>query len=143
MPDEPLRLNLSADSAAASLPPVEQLQFRQAEPLKEHADSKRCLSCKGPISSTYYQAQGLDVCPLCAERLKVSQQAPPAGSLAKAALYGGGAALAVVGIGVLEGEQRRCVGIGEHLGRARRRPDSATQFESPSRRSLSDLQNRS
>lgn len=94
MPDEPLRLNLSADSAAASLPPVEQLQFRQAEPLKEHADSKRCLSCKGPISSTYYQAQGLDVCPLCAERLKVSQQAPPAGSLAKAALYGGGAALA-------------------------------------------------
>ena len=96
MPDEPIHLNLQTYPKPAGPPPVEQLQFRQAEPAEAHGEaaSRRCHSCKGAIFSTYYQAQGLDVCPLCAERLQSGQQAPPAHSLAKAALYGGGAALA-------------------------------------------------
>jgi len=89
MPDEPLHLDLHAQP-----PPVEEIQFRQAEPLEGQTAARRCRSCKEAIYSTYFQAQGLDVCPVCAERLKAGLQAPPAHSLAKATLYGGGAALA-------------------------------------------------
>jgi hypothetical protein len=67
------------------------LQFRQAEPVND--TRKRCVACKTPIVSTYFHAQGQVVCPSCAERIKAGQQAPPAFSLARAALYGAGAAL--------------------------------------------------
>jgi len=74
--------------------PVEQLQFRQAEPAGPQAASRRCAACKSPIYSVYFKALGADLCPNCAEAIRRGQQAPPAHSLLKAALYGGGAAVA-------------------------------------------------
>lgn len=73
--------------------PVEQLQFRQAE-IAGATPSRRCVACKSPIAGAWFQAAGRDVCPNCAARIQSGQQAPPAHSLLKAALYGGGAALA-------------------------------------------------
>jgi hypothetical protein len=49
--------------------------------------------CKQPAGGTYYQAQGQVVCPLCAQRIQAVQQAAPALSMMRAALYGGAAAL--------------------------------------------------
>src|SRR5277367_4079676 len=99
MPEEPPGRNLNSESRRLNSepeapPPVEQLQFRQAEPVDGPAAARRCRACKGPIYGAFYQAHGVDVCPLCAERLRSGQQAPPPHSLAKAALYGAGAALA-------------------------------------------------
>jgi hypothetical protein len=68
------------------------LQFQKVEPLPD-ASMRRCVACAAPIASTYYHAQGQVVCPTCAQRIHVGQQAPPAISLAKAALYGAAAAL--------------------------------------------------
>jgi hypothetical protein len=82
-----------SDSELPAVIPVEQLQFRHAEPAGEAAP-KRCSACNSPIWSTYFQVVGRDICPTCAERIRLGQQAPPAHSLLKAALYGGGAALA-------------------------------------------------
>jgi hypothetical protein len=53
-----------------------------------------CVACKQPVGDTYYQAQGQVVCAPCAERIQAGQQAAPALSLMRAALYGGAAALA-------------------------------------------------
>src|SRR5690242_5639888 len=79
----------------SDLPP--DLQFQRAEPLPENmadVNAPRCVLCKGPIGSTYFHAQGQVVCATCAERIQSGQQAPPATSLGRAALYGLGAALA-------------------------------------------------
>src|SRR5262249_26638101 len=73
--------------------PVEQLQFRQVE-LAGAAPSRRCVACKSPIPGEWFQAAGQDICPNCAQRIRSGQQAPPVHSLLRAALYGGGAALA-------------------------------------------------
>ena len=74
------------------------LQFEHAEPLSPATapalSGKSCVACKQPIANTYYHAQGQVVCPSCAERIQSGQQAAPALSLARAALYGAGAALA-------------------------------------------------
>jgi len=79
----------------SSIPvPIEQLQFRQAEPIGAQGPSRRCAVCKLPIPGSYFKAAGVDLCPGCAERIRLGQQAPPAHSLLKAALYGGGAAIA-------------------------------------------------
>ena len=51
------------------------------------------MVCKQPAGGTYYQAQGQVVCPLCAQRIQAVQQAAPALSMMRAALYGGAAAL--------------------------------------------------
>ena len=67
------------------------LQFRQAESIND--TRQRCVACKTPIASTYFHAQGHVVCPSCAEKIKAGQQAPPAFSLARAALFGAGAAV--------------------------------------------------
>ncbi len=79
-------------------PLPQDLQFEHAEPLPS-ADApatsgKGCVACKRPIAGTYYHAQGQVVCPSCADRIQSGQQAPPALSLARAALYGAGAGLA-------------------------------------------------
>src|SRR5580658_5343046 len=95
--ESPISLNLNAPAPAppADVPvPVEQLQFRHAEPVGAAAASKRCAACKSPVYDTYFQAAGHDICPTCAARIQNGQQAPPAHSLLKAALYGGGAAIA-------------------------------------------------
>lgn len=73
--------------------PVEQLQFRQAEVAGATA-SRRCVACKSPIFGEWFQAAGRTVCPNCAARIQSGQQAAPAHSLLKAALFGGAAALA-------------------------------------------------
>jgi hypothetical protein len=95
--EPPISLNLNAPAppvSSAAPVPVEQLQFRQAEPVDAQVASRRCAACKSPIYSTYFQAVGKDFCPACSERLRSVLQAPPAHSLLKAALYGGVAALA-------------------------------------------------
>src|ERR1051325_7617858 len=76
-------------------PPAQELQFQHAEPLTTEntlGDGQRCVACKQPIASTYYHAQGQVVCPFCAERIQSGQQAAPPLSLARAFLYGSGAA---------------------------------------------------
>jgi len=82
-----------SDSSQAPIPP--DLQFQHAEPLPvEDPNAPRCVLCKQSIGTTYFHAQGQVVCPLCAQRIEAGQQAPPAISLGRAALFGTGAALA-------------------------------------------------
>ncbi len=71
-----------------------ELQFRKAEPVNAALTSPRCAVCQTPIEGQYFQAAGRTVCPRCAHRILEGQQSPPRASLAKAFLYGGGAALA-------------------------------------------------
>ncbi len=80
-----------SDATQSSQP---ELQFRKAEPVGATPTGPRCAVCKTPIESTYFHAAGRTVCPQCAQRIQAGQQAPPAASLAKAFLFGGGAALA-------------------------------------------------
>src|ERR1041384_67573 len=72
------------------------LQFERAQPVTATGclSDTGCVACKQPIRTTYYHAQGKTICETCAQRIQTGQQAPPALSLARAALYGGGAALA-------------------------------------------------
>jgi len=77
-------------------PAPQDLQFQHAEPLPESTadpNAPRCVVCHNPIGATYFHAQGQVVCPTCAARIQSGQQAPPAISLGRAALYGAGAAL--------------------------------------------------
>ena len=77
-------------------PSPQDLQFQHAEPIaadSPESSGQACVVCKQPVGDTYYHAQGHVVCPLCAQRIQSGQQAPPALSLLRAALYGGGAAL--------------------------------------------------
>jgi hypothetical protein len=75
-------------------PSPHELQFQHAEPIAEASAGPVCVVCKQPVGDTYYHAQGQVVCPLCAGRIQDGLQAAPATSLMRAALYGGGAALA-------------------------------------------------
>ena len=76
-------------------PSPHELQFQHAEPIAEVGAGPVCVVCKQPVVGSYYQAQGQQtVCVLCAERIRAGLQAAPAMSLLRAALYGGGAALA-------------------------------------------------
>jgi hypothetical protein len=78
-------------------PSPQDLQFQHAEPIEATASSasgaQTCVVCKQPAGDSYYHAQGQVVCPLCAQRIQTGQQAAPAVSLMRAALYGGAAAL--------------------------------------------------
>ena len=58
------------------------------------APVRRCAVCQQLVPDQYYQAQGKVICPSCAERIRAGQQAQPSSSLARAVLYGTGAALA-------------------------------------------------
>jgi hypothetical protein len=76
-------------------PSPHELQFQHAEPIAEVSAGPVCVVCKQPVVGSYYQAQGQQtLCVLCAERIRAGLQAAPAMSLVRAALYGGGAALA-------------------------------------------------
>jgi len=85
-----------APSPGSEGPVPGDLQFEHAEPLPAPGtpSGTQCGACKQPIEKTYFHAQGVTVCEGCAERIQTGQQAPPAISLARAALYGAGAALA-------------------------------------------------
>jgi hypothetical protein len=78
-------------------PSPQDLQFQHAEPIaaanSSEGSAAACVACKQPVGDTYYHAQGQVVCPLCAQRIRTGQQAAPALSLLRAALYGGAAAL--------------------------------------------------
>jgi hypothetical protein len=76
-----------------NLPPPEQLQFRRAQSVGG-PEIRACVACKQPIDGDYFHANGQVVCPNCAQRIESGQQSPPTTSLARAALYGVGAALA-------------------------------------------------
>ena len=76
-------------------PSPHELQFQHAEPIAEGSAGPVCVVCKQAVVGSYYQARGEQVvCPLCAERIRAGLQAAPPISLLRAALYGGGAALA-------------------------------------------------
>ena len=76
-------------------PSPHELQFQHAEPIAEVGAGLVCVVFKQPVVGSYYQAQGQQtLCVLCAERMRAGMQAAPAMSLVRAALYGGGAALA-------------------------------------------------
>ncbi|HLW77362.1 MAG TPA: hypothetical protein VKS01_10260 [Bryobacteraceae bacterium] len=74
-------------------PAPEQLQFRRAQHSVD-PNAKICIACKNPIAGQYFHANGNVVCAGCTQRIESKQQAPPHASLLKAAIYGGGAALA-------------------------------------------------
>jgi hypothetical protein len=76
-----------------NLPPPEHLQFRRAQS-PGGPDIRACIACKQPISGEYFQANGNTVCPTCADRIRNGQQSVPPAHLAKAVLFGAGAALA-------------------------------------------------
>jgi hypothetical protein len=76
-----------------NVPPPEQLQFRRAQSA-DGPEIRVCVACKQPIDGDYFHANGQVVCPNCAQRIESGQQSPPTTSLARAALYGVGAALA-------------------------------------------------
>lgn len=73
---------------------VNNLQFQRAEPVSESVALASCKVCKQGIAGEYFHAAGHMVCRACAERLRQSQQTPPAVSLAKAGLFGLGAMIA-------------------------------------------------
>ena len=84
------------DTGASPLP--QDLQFQHAEPIAPvdaaPQSGPECVVCHQPTGENYYHAQGHVVCPGCAGRIQIGQQAPPALSLVRAALYGGAAAFA-------------------------------------------------
>jgi hypothetical protein len=79
--------------ADENLPPPEQLQFRRAQAVGG-PEVRACVACKQPIDGDYFHANGQVVCPNCAQRIESGQQSPPTTSLARAVLFGLGAALA-------------------------------------------------
>ncbi len=94
--EPPISLGLNAPPAApaapANLARPEDLQFEHAIPI--NASTQLCAACKTPLTGQYFQAQGLPVCPQCADRINSRQQAPPPISLLPAVLYGSAAAFA-------------------------------------------------
>jgi hypothetical protein len=79
----------------ANPPAAEDLQFHRAELVGgEDGPSRQCVLCKQLIREDYFHAQGQVVCPLCATKIRVGSQHPPAVSLLRASLYGLGAAIA-------------------------------------------------
>jgi hypothetical protein len=98
--EPPISLGLNQPPAGSATAPTvirpEDLQFEQAIPIGTPIARPVtfCAACKSAIAGQYFHAQGLPVCPLCARKIEIGQQAPPAVSLLRAALYGGGAAFA-------------------------------------------------
>lgn len=91
-------------------PAPEQLQFRRAQRSFDPG-AKICIACKNPIGGEYFHANGNVVCPACAHGIETRQQAPPHASLLKAAIYGGGAALAGCAIYAIVGMMGVEIGI--------------------------------
>ncbi len=91
-------------------PAPEQLQFRRAQESFD-PNAKICIACKNPISGQYFHANGNVICADCAQRIESHQQAPPHASLLKAAIYGGGAALAGCAIYAIVGMMGVEIGI--------------------------------
>lgn len=70
--------------------PADGLQFQTAE-----FAGRKCTVCNSAIDATYYQIQGRDSCPACAQARLASQNLEDSGGkMLKALLWGGGAALA-------------------------------------------------
>jgi hypothetical protein len=95
----------------ASTGGADHLQFNQAE-----FTGRTCTFCKSPIGDTYYQIQGRDACPTCAQgRLASQNSSDSGGKMLKAFLWGGGAAVlgsAAFAIVALIGFQLAILSIG-------------------------------
>src|SRR5262245_30087663 len=76
-----------AEPAAGS--GIEGLQFQQAE-----FEGPRCSACQAPLTGAYFQIEGHNVCPDCAERCRNDQVRPSHPALMKGLAYGFGAAIA-------------------------------------------------
>lgn len=95
MPNDEPPISLGLNARPENPPPPESLQFTRAELAGAPGTNRpRCVACKSTLDDTYFHAHGRQVCPACARRMESHQQAPPAHSLLKSALYGGAAALA-------------------------------------------------
>ena len=69
--------------------PTDGLQFQTAE-----FAGRKCTVCNSVIGDAYYQIQGRDACPTCAQVRLTSQNATDSGGkMLKALLWGGGAAV--------------------------------------------------
>lgn len=68
---------------------ADDLQFQTAE---VPDDRKKCSFCQQPVGETFYQVQGFDACPSCAESRIAGQNLPDPGFLRPFA-YGSAAAL--------------------------------------------------
>lgn len=91
--------------------PADGLQFQTAE-----FAGRKCTLCNSAIGSTYYQVQGRDACPTCAQmRLASQNSSDSGGKMLKALLWGGGAAVlgsAVFAAVALMGFQLAILSIG-------------------------------
>jgi hypothetical protein len=84
------------EQLASSLPSVDALQFRRAQPIgtTESSADRSCAACKQLITGEYYQVQNQVICPSCAARIQAGQQSQKRVPLFRAVIYGAGAALA-------------------------------------------------
>lgn len=97
-PEPFLSLGLNQEQRG-QVPAADQLQFDRAVPVSAEGAASaasviRCVACQRIISDKYFHAKGQVVCPECVTRIEAGQQKPPTRSLARAALYGAGAAIA-------------------------------------------------
>lgn len=71
---------------------MEEMNFEKAE-YQSTTSNGPCANCNQPLESTYYQANGMNVCEDCANSLRVACDAPGKTHLAKGAMYAVGTAL--------------------------------------------------
>ena len=69
-------------------PAIEGLQFDKAE-----IAARKCAVCQAEVPGEYFQVNGADVCPACAEKLRAQQGRPTMGGVARGVVFGFGAAL--------------------------------------------------
>lgn len=102
---------------------VDDLQFQTAE---VRDDRKKCTFCLQPVGETFYQVQGADACPACAELRKAHQHIPDPGLL-RPILYGSAAALlglivwSTIAISTGKSYGFVAIGVGWLVGRAVRK----------------------
>jgi hypothetical protein len=86
------------DAAPPAAPgTAETLQFETAAPVPGAAPAA-CAACRAPVGEVYHVANGQVICSRCRTRLEGGDGGTPVARLAKAALYGTGAAIAGMAI---------------------------------------------
>src|ERR1700733_6159974 len=79
-----------------SLPSVDALQFRRAQPIDTAAplETRTCAACKQLIQGEYYQVQSKVICPSCKLRIDAGRQSGKPVPFLRPLIYGIGAAIA-------------------------------------------------
>lgn len=86
---------MAEPESSEQLPGVDALQFRRAEPIREEPlGIKSCAACKLPVTGEYFQVQNQVICSSCASKIRAGQQSQRPVPLARAVIYGVGAAIA-------------------------------------------------